>query len=175
MTPTRCIHRVPHTHNVTNLHNTTPCKKPQTRPRHVTQWTFMSISPSDWSEEARPLMTINRHQTENNMREKAVKVLLHFTQKPWTPRTSNWMLPLQEWAWTYKEPMTLLGTSKCIYLIQGSFTFPCIPFFIPFISAICQQGFVQIEAQIQKPTSKRKSPSFSFTSQPHWAYPFTNP
>ena len=66
MTHTLCVM---HTHDVTNLHNTTPCEKTQMKPRHETQQTFTSISPSDQSEEVHPLMMIDRCQTENNMKE----------------------------------------------------------------------------------------------------------
>ena len=45
----------------------------------------MSIGPGDRSEEARLLMTIDRCQTGNNMREKAAKVPSHFAQEPQTP------------------------------------------------------------------------------------------
>ena len=44
---------------------------------------------SPQQEEARPSMTIDSRQTENNMREKAVKVFLHFTQKPQTPQNKQ--------------------------------------------------------------------------------------
>ena len=49
----------------------------------------MSIDPGDQSEEVHLSMTINRHQTGNNTRERAVKVPLHFTQKPRTPRNKQ--------------------------------------------------------------------------------------
>ena len=49
----------------------------------------MSISPGNRSEEAHPSMTIDRHQTGNNMREKAAKVPLHFAQKFWTPQNKQ--------------------------------------------------------------------------------------
>ena len=77
---------------------------------------------------------------------------------------------------SHKGPMTLLGTSKSIYLTQESFTLPCILSYYSFhLCNLLTGAFVQIEVQIQKPTSTRESPSFPFTSQPHWAYPFTNP
>ena len=77
---------------------------------------------------------------------------------------------------SHKGPTTLLGTSKSIYLTQESFTLPCILLLL-FLSSpqSIDRGFVQIEVQIQEPTRKRELPSFPFTSQLHWAYPFTNP
>ena len=41
----------------------------------------MSIGPSDRSEEAHPSMTIDRHQTENNMK-KLQDVLTSYTEDP---------------------------------------------------------------------------------------------
>ena len=55
----------------------------------------------------------------------------------------------------------LLGTSKCIHCIQGSFTLPCIPFSFLSSPQFVDRGFVQIEVQIQKPTRKKRIPIFS--------------
>ena len=161
-----------HTHNITNRHDTTA----PTRPRHETQQTFMSISPSNRSEEVRPLMMINRCQTKNSMRESCKSTLTLYTEAldPMEQATKhchcgNKHVP------PYEGPTKLLGMSKHIYLIQGSFTLPCIPFFIPFISTICQQGLCTNKGTDIDTHWQKKSPSFSFTSQLHWAYPFTNP
>ena len=45
----------------------------------------MSISPSDWSEEARLSMTIDRHQTKNDMRKSCKGTLTLYTEAldPW--------------------------------------------------------------------------------------------
>ena len=75
----------------------------------------------------------------------------------------------------HKRLMTLLGTSKHIYLIQESFTLPCIPFLpLSFLQSV-DRGFVQIEVQIQKPTSKRKSPSFFIYITAALGLPFHKP
>ena len=100
------------------------------KPRHKTQWTFTSIGPGDRSEEARPLMTIIRCQTENNMRESCKSTLTLYTEAldP-TEQATKCCHCGNEHEPSHKGPTTLLGMSKCIYLIQESFTLPCIPFF----------------------------------------------
>ena len=73
------------------------------KPKHEIQRTHMSIGPSDRSEEAHLLMTINRHQTGNDMRERAVKVPLHLHRNPRPHGINSQMLPLQEQAQTFTQ------------------------------------------------------------------------
>ena len=123
---------------------------------------------------------IDRHQTGNDMREKGCKGTLTLctgTLDP-TEQTARCCHRGNKHGPPHKRLTMLPGTSKCIHCIQGSFTLPCIP--VVFLSSlqIVDRGFVQIEVQIQKPTSRRKSPSFPLhhsrigptTSQTHRDY-----
>ena len=85
------------------------------------RWTHTIIGPSDQSEEAHPSVTIDRRQTEGNMREKSCKGILTFTQKPWT--RWNKQSDTVTVGTTMNQSTMLLGTSN-----RGSFTLPCIPF-----------------------------------------------
>ena len=51
--------------------------------------THTRIGPGDQSEEACPSVMINRHQTEGNTRERAVKVSLHLHRNPGLHRTNS--------------------------------------------------------------------------------------
>ena len=121
--------------------------------------THTSIGPSNQSEETRPSVTIDRHQTEGDTREKSCKGTLTFTQKPQTPQNKQsdtvTMGTITNWL------MMLLGTSNSIYLIQGSFTLPCIPLFILFISVTCQQGLLYRQRyRYKNPLAKKIIPIF---------------
>ena len=120
--------------------------------------THTSIGPGNQSEEVRPLVTINRHQAEGDTREKSCKGILTFTQKPRTPR--NKQSDTVTVGTTTNRSTTPLGESNCIYPIQGSFTLPCIPFFIPFISVTCQQGLLYRQRYRYKNTLAKIIPIF---------------
>ena len=106
-----------------------PIQETQMRPRHETQCTFTSIGPGDWSEKAHPSMTIDRCQTENDMRKSCKGTLTLYTEAPDPMEQAtkcchhgNKHKP------PYEGPTMLLGMSRCTHLTQGSFTLPCIPF-----------------------------------------------
>ena len=143
MTPTQCIHHVPptHTHNVLNSYNATPWERPRWNPdiRHnEPSWASVPVTGQKkrahrwWSTDARPKIT----------RERSCKrTLTLYTETPDpTEQAARRCHCRNKYEPSNKVPMTLLGMSKCIYLIQESFTLPCIPFIIPFISAIYWQG-----------------------------------
>ena len=141
MTPIWHIHCVPHTHNVMNQHNATTSKRPRRDPdtRHnkpLQAWVPATSQEKCahrwWSTGARP-------KTNTRKSCKSTPILYTEALDPMEQATKrchhgNKHKP------PYEGPMMLLGTSKHIHLIQGSFTFPCIPFFIPFISTTCWQG-----------------------------------
>ena len=106
-----------------------PIQETQTRPRHETQQTFTSIGPGNQSEEARPLMTIDRCQTKNDMRKSCKGTLTLYTEAPDpTEQVTERCHCGNEHEPPYEGPTTLLGMSKCIHLTQGSSTLPCILF-----------------------------------------------
>ena len=130
----------------------------------------MSIDPSDRSEEARPSMTINRHQTRNNTREKAAKVPLHFAQNPRPHGINTQMLPLREQTQTLTQGTHDTPRNEQEHIPHTGEFHPSLHPFLLSLSSLqpINRGFcTQIEVQIQKHTSTEKSPSFSFTSQPH--------
>ena len=120
--------------------------------------THTSIGPGDQSEEARPSVMIDRCQAESDTREKSCKGILTFTQKPQTPR--NKQSDTVTAGATMNRSITPLGASNRIYSIQGSFTLPCIPFLIPFISVTCRQGLLYRQRYRYKNTLTKIIPIF---------------
>ena len=138
MTLPRCIHHVPHTqHNEPIQWHLT--QRTQTKYRHGNQHTFMSISPSDWSEEACPSMTIDRHQNENSMENKSCEMFDILHRRPRPHRTSNQTSPPWEWTWTsIQEAYDALRNKHMHTSHKGGFILPWIPFHL-FISVTCWQ------------------------------------
>ena len=128
------------------------------RPRQ----THTSIGPSDQSEEVRPSMMIDKCQTGSNMRERAVKVPLHLHRNPGPHRINSQTLSPWEWSWTPTQGTHDAPRNKQEHIPStGEFHPSLHPPFYPFhLRNLSTGGFVQIEVQILKPTSKRISPSF---------------
>ena len=138
MTPSWCIHHVPHTQ----------CNKPiwwhltqrtQMKHRHENQWAFTGIGPSDRSEKACPSMTIDRCQNKNSMENKSCKMFDILHRRPRPHGTSNQTSPLWEWTWTsIQEAYDALRNKHMHTSHKGGFILPCIPFHL-FISVTCWQ------------------------------------
>ena len=85
---------------------------------HITpRQTSTSIGPGNQSEEACPLVMIDRHQAEGNMTEKNRRDGLTSTHRPKIP-----------WNKQYNAVTAGITTNRHTTPIQGSFTLPCIPF-----------------------------------------------
>ena len=138
MTPSQCIHHVPHTwHNELIWQYLT--QRTQMRHRHENQQTFTGIGPSDQSEEACPSMTIDGCQNKNSMENKSCKMFNILHRRPRPHRTSNQTSPLQEWTQTSVwEAYDALRNEHAHTSHKGGFILPCIPFYL-FISMICWQ------------------------------------
>ena len=83
-----------HTHDVMNTYEDNTI-----RPR----WTHTSIGPSNWSEEVCLSVMINRRQTEDDMRERAVKVPLHLHRNPRPHGINSQTLSLWECVELYRN------------------------------------------------------------------------
>ena len=94
---------------------------------HITpKRTSMSIGPSDQSEEACPLVTIDRHQAEGDTMEKNCRDTLTSMHRPKIPQ--NKQQNAVTMGITMNQHTTHLEASNRIHPVQGSFTLPCIPF-----------------------------------------------
>ena len=138
--------------------------------------THTSIGPSDQSEEVRPSVMIDRRQNEGDMREKAVKTSLHLHRNHRPHGTNSQTLPLWERIQTFIQGTYDTPRNEQQHIPHtGEFHPSLHSLFYPFhLHNLSTWAFVQTEVQIQKPTSKNNLHLFSITSQPHWAYPFTN-
>ena len=130
----------------------------QKRPR----WTHTSIGPGDQSEEACPSVTINRCQTEGDPRERAVKVPLHLHRNPRPHGIKSQTLPPQEQSQTLTQRTHDTPRNKQEHIpYTGEFHPSLHSPFIPFISAICQQGLLYRQRyRYKNPLAKKWSPSF---------------
>ena len=128
MTPSRCIHHVPHTwcNEPIWWHLT---QRTQMRHRHENQQAFTGIGPGNWSEEACPSMTIDRCQNENSMENKSCKMFDILHRGPRPHGTSNQMSPPQEQTWTsIWEAYDTLRNEHAHTSHKGGFHPPLHPF-----------------------------------------------
>ena len=88
-------------------------------------------------------MTINRRQTGNDMRERAIKVPLHLHRNPRPHGINSQMLSWQEQSWTPTQETHNAPRNEQEHIPStGEFHPSLHPPFIPFISTICRQGLL---------------------------------
>ena len=88
-------------------------------------------------------MTINRRQTGNDMRERAVKVPLHLHRNPGPHGINSQMLSSWEQSWTPTQGTHDAPRNEQEHIPStGEFPPSLHSPFIPFISTICRQGLL---------------------------------
>ena len=131
--------------------------------KNITQ-THTSIGPGDRSEEARPSVTIDRCQTEGDMRERAVKVPLDLHRNPRPHGINSQMLPPWEGSWTLTQGTHDTPRNEQEHIPHTGEFHPSLNSpFIPFTSVICQQGLLyRWRYRYKNPLAKENSHLFHY-------------